>query len=92
MEQKIIEQKIKEILVKKGNLTVEPESIKVDDSLNNGDFALDSIQKLEVLVGIEDEFDIVFNDDDVMPELFNAVSVLVEYVLNAPKIRLEDNS
>ena len=75
-----IEQRIREIIVEKGMLDVPVERLQMDTPLNEGDMELDSVQTLEVLVGLEEEFDFFFDDDDITPELFGKVGNLVEYV------------
>lgn len=75
-----MEVKIKEIIVEKAVLDIKPEDLKLDTSLNDGDLSLDSVQALEVLVGLEEEFDFQFNDDEITPEIFSSVSSLIKYV------------
>lgn len=56
-----IEQHVKEILVEKlGNIKMNPDSILVDD-LN-----ADSLDQIEILMAIEDEFDLYIPEEDFL--------------------------
>ena len=75
-----VEQRVREIIVEKGMLEVSVEKVQMDTSLTEGDLALDSVQTLEILVGLEEEFDFFFDDDDITPQLFDKVRNLVGYI------------
>lgn len=54
--------KIKEIV--KNILDVDPDSITLDSSLS-GDFEADSLDKIEIVMAIEEEFGITVEDDAI---------------------------
>ena len=60
-------------------LEVEVESITVDTSLIDN-FVMDSIQLIEFILQIEDEFQIVFNPDIIDTNTFEKLSLLVDYI------------
>ena len=75
-----VAQRVREIIVEKGMLEIPVRKVQMDTSLTEGDLALDSVQTLEILVGLEEEFDFFFDDDDITPQLFDKVRNLVEYI------------
>ena len=85
MENKLfleIEGKIKEILT--SELEIKPSVLATCDSstplLGKG-IGLDSVETLSLVAGIEKEFDIQIDDDDLTVDLFKNLGTLVEYVL-----------
>lgn len=54
--------KIKEIV--KNILDVDPDSVTLDSSLS-GDFEADSLDKIEIVMAIEEEFGITVEDDAI---------------------------
>ena len=62
-------------------------SLSENSGETNGDFVLDnyainSIDALEMLILIEKEFEIEIDDDDLNAELFMDIDHLAEYILN----------
>lgn len=85
MEENLIkktEQKIKQILI--SDLEIEPNMLAGCDSttplLGRG-IGLDSVETLTLVAGIEREFDIQIDDDELTADLFQNIGSLVEYVL-----------
>lgn len=86
MEQAQIEEKIKEIIVEKLNLE-EAWGTKVSDissqtPLFDGGMGLSSVAALEIIVGIESEFDIEFVDSEINFEVLYNVENLALHVRN----------
>jgi acyl carrier protein len=84
MKEKLLsetEEKIKQILI--SDLEIEPSILATSDSstplLGRG-IGLDSVETLTLVAGIEREFDIEIEDDDLTVELFNSIGTLAEYV------------
>lgn len=77
-----IEGKIKEILI--SELEIKPGVLATCDSstplLGKG-IGLDSVETLSLVAGIEKEFDIQIDDDDLTVDLFKNLGTLAEYVL-----------
>ncbi|MFP4176021.1 MAG: acyl carrier protein [Planctomycetota bacterium] len=74
-----LEGQIKEMIVERCFLNVDPEDIGDDDPLMD-DIGLDSVQVLEVVVGLEDVFGVAVDDADFDIENFSTVSAIADYV------------
>jgi acyl carrier protein len=90
MEKTQIENKIKEIIIEKLNLE-EAWNTKVSDIESNtplfdGGLGLSSVAALEIIVGIESEFDIEFVDTEINFEILYNVENLAEHVMNKKTI------
>ena len=78
--------KLKTLLIEHLNLQdVTIEQIKDDSPLFGGDIGLDSLDAVEIIMAIEDEFDIEIPDDDA--EKFQLIGDIVKYRLE--KLRKE---
>lgn len=74
--------KIKELLIKGLRLDLRPEDI--DEALpifGEEGLGLDSIDALEMVVLVEDEFGVSIPDEEVGKQAFASVNVLSEYIL-----------
>lgn len=82
MEKKEIYEKMKSIIME----TLEVENW---DDVSNDDFftslGIDSLMALEILVRIEQGFDIEISDDDLSIDLLSSMDNLVEYVYEKKK-------
>ncbi|MBS3764033.1 MAG: acyl carrier protein [Planctomycetes bacterium] len=76
---KELEDKIKEMIVERCFLTIGPEEIDDEADLMD-DVGLDSVQILEVVVGLEDEFGVTIDDSDFDIENFETVAAIADYV------------
>lgn len=84
-----IEKKIKEILVR--DLEIEPgiaAEVRAETRLLGRGIGLDSMETLSLVTGIEQEFEIEVEDEDLTTELFQTLGTLTEYVVK--KIREVD--
>lgn len=75
-----LQSKIKELIVKRLKLEIKPEEIDSVAPLFGTGLGLDSIDALELVVGLEQEFGIKVKDEEVGKEIFTSVNTLVEYV------------
>jgi acyl carrier protein len=78
-----IEQRIKRILI--SELEVNPEilaTISSSTPLLGRGIGLDSIETLALVAGIEEEFNILVDDEDLTVALFSKIGNLAEYVLH----------
>jgi acyl carrier protein len=70
---------LKALVVQRLNLNVDPESIKDDAPLfgaptendEAGGLSLDSVEALEIVVGIEEKWGVVIEDDSVANEFYS---------------------
>lgn len=72
--------KVKELIVRRLKLTIDPNTIKDDAPLFGEGLGLDSIDALELVVGLEQEFGVSIPDEDVGREAFASVNALVAYI------------
>ncbi|MCD0480720.1 MULTISPECIES: phosphopantetheine-binding protein [unclassified Chryseobacterium] len=86
-------QKIKEIIIEKLNLKMDIQEFQDNTPLflhkKDGGLGLDSIDTLEIAVGITDEFNVEFSDSENMTELFTSVESLANYINTALCLELQ---
>ena len=71
--------KLKEIIIKTMELSVELEQIKGENLVE--EIGFNSVDALEILVWVENEFDIRFPDEDLSSELLISLDNLADYVV-----------
>ena len=71
--------KLKEIIIKTMELSVELEQIKGENLVE--EIGFNSVDALESLVWVENEFDIRFPDEDLSSELLISLDNLADYVI-----------
>ena len=74
-----LKQQIKEMIVERLFLDVDPAAIGDDESLMES-YEIDSVNLFEIVVGMEEQFGISFEDDDFTVDLFATVNSLAEFV------------
>lgn len=74
-----VEAKVKTILVNKTKFSISKEDINETTNLFV-DLGIDSIEMLELIVELENEFGIEFDDDEIDAEVLGDVSKLVELI------------
>lgn len=79
MSQNEVIKKLKEIIIKTMELNVEPEDIKGENLIE--EIGFNSVDALEILVWIENTFDIRFPDEDLSSELLTSLDNLADYVI-----------
>jgi acyl carrier protein len=75
--------RVKELIVRQLKLDVDPASIQDDAPLfgdADGGLGLDSIDALELVLGVEKEFGIKVQDEEVGVKAFASVSALCEFI------------
>ena len=75
-----IKDRLRHIIVQALRLQRAPESIP--DQNRTSELGLDSINSLEVLIWVENEFGIQIDDEDLSVALINSLDVLATYVEN----------
>ena len=79
-EEKSLKEQIKELIIRRLKLDVSPQDIDDSSPLFGDGLGLDSIDALELVVGLEQEFGISVPDEDVGKEAFASVNALCTYV------------
>jgi acyl carrier protein len=79
MNDERIEDQIKKMIVERLFLDVEPSDI-VDDDLIMEKYDIDSVRLFEMVIGVEELFGIVIDEDDFDIELFKNVKSVADYV------------
>jgi acyl carrier protein len=79
MDNAAIEAKLKQMIVERLFLKVQPEEIPTDVSLMEA-FGVDSVSLLELVVGLEEAFGIRLDDGDFNVTNFSSVAALREFV------------
>lgn len=74
-----LNERIKRLIFNALGLSGEPEQISDDQPLFGRGLGLDSLDALELVVGIEEEFEVSINDDDVSS--LSTVNKMADYIL-----------
>ena len=80
-----IEHRVKQVIIRTLSLEVTPEEIDAEDALFGGGLGLNSMATIELIVGLEEEFDLEVPDEDLRVELFESVKTMADYVRTARK-------
>ena len=72
--------KIKHLIVDRLKLEVAPEAIEDQQPLFGEGLGLDSIDALELVLGIEQEFGVKVEDEEMGQEALSSVATLAEFV------------
>lgn len=72
--------RVKELIVRRLKLDVDPTSIQDDAPLFGEGLGLDSIDALELVLGLEQEFGIKVEDEEVGVKAFASVNALVDFI------------
>ena len=83
MVEESVEGRIKRVIVRSLSLDIRPEEIGDEEQLFEGSLSLDSEATIQIIVGLEEEFDIEFEDEDLRPELFDSVWAMAQHVRSA---------
>ena len=75
-----VEDQIKQIIVEKLGLEIDPQEIGDEDKLFGGGVGLNSMATIEIIVGIEKHFGVQVPDEDLRVELFDSVRTMSDYV------------
>ena len=74
-----LKEQIKEMIVERLFLPVDPGEISDDENLMES-YEIDSVNLFEIVVGLEEQFEISFEDEDFSVDLFATVDSLADYV------------
>lgn len=78
-----IEHRVKQVIIRTLSLEVTPEEIDDEDALFGGGLGLNSMATIELIVGLEEAFDLEVPDEDLRVELFESVKTMADYVRTA---------
>ncbi len=87
MKREEVVQKVKELIIERLNLEITPDQIESDAPIFLGSevegskkgLGLDSVDALELVVGLNNEFDITITDEDM--GVFESVDKIVDFVV-----------
>jgi acyl carrier protein len=74
-----LKQQLKNMIVERLFLKVSPTDIQDDENLMD-EYNIDSVNLFEIIVGLEDEFGIVLEEDDFNIGTFSTVSSIAGFV------------
>lgn len=75
-----IEDRVKKVITERLKLNVNADEISNNTQLIGKGLGLDSVGVLELVVGLEQEFDIMFDDSEMNIELFENIGSLTNYI------------
>ncbi|WP_075618278.1 phosphopantetheine-binding protein [Paenisporosarcina indica] len=78
-ERRQLTDRLKEIIVERLDLEIDPKLITDDQPIFGRGLGLDSIDALELFVVIEDEFNVTVYDDNI--EVFSSINKLADYIV-----------
>ncbi len=76
-----IEDSIKKVITERLNLSPKAGEISNNTPIIGKGLGLDSVGLLELVVGLEQEFDIMFDDSEMNLELFENIGSLTNYII-----------
>lgn len=78
MNKSEVNQKVKEIIIRVLNLEVEADDLAETNLIET--YGINSVDALEILINVENEFSVQIDEDDLNAELINSVSKLISYI------------
>lgn len=82
-ERKNLTKRIKKMIIKQLNLELNSEEIDDNEPLFGMGLGLDSVDALELVLGVEEEFGITIGDEDI--EAFRSVNSIADYITTKRK-------
>jgi acyl carrier protein len=80
MSDPTIAPRVKDLIVRRLKLEIDPTTIQDDAPLFGEGLGLDSIDALELVLGLEQEFGIKVEDEEVGVKAFASVNALVDFI------------
>ncbi len=78
-ERREIIERLKKVLIERLMLQYEPDEISEDSTLFGLGLGLDSVDALEVVVGVEQEFGVPITDEDM--HAFRSINTIVDFII-----------
>lgn len=75
-----VQQRVKEVIVRALDIDIPPDEIGTSASLMEDGLGLDSVSILEIITGLEEEFEISITDEDISDDLLATVNTVIDYV------------
>ena len=72
-------ERLKKILIDRLSLPLEPNEIAEDSALFGLGLGLDSVDALEIVVGVEQEFNINISDEDM--QIFRSINTVIDFIM-----------
>tara|TARA_B100001013_G_C24522912_1_gene407695 strand:- start:345 stop:596 length:252 start_codon:yes stop_codon:yes gene_type:complete len=79
-----IEDRLKTMIVERLFLKIEPSEIGNEDDLMDT-LSVDSVQIFEIVIGLEEEFGVVFEEEEFDIELFKSVKTMTDAIQEKQK-------
>ena len=74
-----VTERLYSLLIEKLMLSIEPDEISDDTPLFGLGLGLDSVDALEIVVGIEQEFGVSVSDEDM--DAFRSINTIVDFII-----------
>jgi len=74
-----VQDKVKSIIIEHLDLDISPQNLTQTENFLE-EFGINSVDALELLLKIENEFDIEIDDDDLNAELLKSIKTLSDYI------------
>ena len=75
-------EKIRQLVVSKFDLDIDPQDISAQQSLIELGVGVDSVSTLEFIMELEEEFGISIDESEVNPDILETVESLSEFILS----------
>ncbi len=80
IDRQVTSQRVKELIVRRLKLDMDPATIRNEAPLFGDGLGLDSIDALELVLGLEQEFGIKVEDEEVGVKAFASVDALCDFI------------
>lgn len=89
-ERREITNRLKRVLIERLTLQFEPDEISEDSPLFGLGLGLDSVDALEIVVGVEREFGVSITDEDM--HAFRSINTVVDFIITKQLEGIKDES
>jgi acyl carrier protein len=79
-ESRSLEDRVRELIVRCLRMKIEPSELGTDALLFGGEYGLDSIDALELVVGLEKEFKVSIKDQKVGEKVLRSVASIASFL------------
>ena len=75
-----IEKRVKEVLIKNALKDIDSKELDIDSPLIEYGVGLDSVATLEIVVALEEEFQIRIDESEITPETFETIKSISRHI------------